>query len=248
MKKIRKTNPPTKYSQWIEIQNELGKKDGLLFKYEDGIEREAFDDLKQKLIEEQGYLCAYTGIKIQPDTKDKDGQTLEIGTFHVEHLKPQTICNEEQDQNRNTISESLDYRNMVACYPKSSKQKISFGAPFKGGNWDRDKFISPCTDECEREFIYKFNGTVKAFFEKDEAAIYTIEILGLNCQELVEKRERKIFGFFGIGRMSQGNPLRKQKAESLLRTIESKDSEGHLKEFCFVYKQLLPAHIKTLKD
>jgi len=120
MKKIKKTNPPTKYSQWIEIQNELGKKDSLLFKYED-IEREAFEDLKQKLIEEQGYLCAYTGIKIQPDTKDKDGQIIETGTFHVEHLKPRTICNEEQEKKRNIISESLDYRNMAEGVTKISK-------------------------------------------------------------------------------------------------------------------------------
>jgi len=262
MKKIRKTNPPTRYAQWIktqrelsESQNELEEKEKMLFKYEDGIEREPFDALKQKLIEEQGYLCAYTGIRILPDIKNKDGQILKTGTFHVEHLKPRTICNKEQQDQGNIISESLDYRNMVACYPKDENNtSCSFGAKLKDDWWNEKEFISPCQEDCERRFSYSWSGTVSSALDDDDQVTITIEKLGLNKNHnsshnnqtgeyhVHDRRSDAIKAFFGHGKNSK--PLRKKDAEILLRTIYKTDANGHLKEFCFVLKQLLERHIK----
>ena len=262
MKKISKTNPPIKYSQWIkaqkelsESQNELEEKDKLLFKYEDRIEREPFDALKQKLIKEQGYLCAYTGIKILPDIKNKNGQILKIGTFHVEHLKPRTICNKEQQDQGNIISESLDYRNMVACYPKDENNtSCTFGAKFKDDWWNEEEFISPCQEDCERRFLFSWSGNVSPALDNDYAATQTIKKLGLNKDpdttqnnhtgeyHVHDRRSDAIKAFFGFGENSK--PLTKKNAEKLLRTIYNTDTNGHLREFCFVFKQLLERHIK----
>jgi uncharacterized protein (TIGR02646 family) len=259
MKKIRKTNPPPKYSKWLDTQKELGEKDGLVFKYDDGIEREAFDDLKQKLIEEQGYLCAYTGIKIQPDTKNNDGQIIEKGTFHVEHLKSRTTCKKEQKEQKEQkiiISEDLDYRNMVACYPKDENDtSCTFGAIPKKGWWHEEEFVSPCQEDCERRFSFSWNGTVSPTLDNDAPARITIEKLKLNKNQnsnhnnqmgeyhVHDRRRDAIKAFFGFGKNSK--PLTKKEAEILLRTIYNTDPNGHLREFCFVLKQLLERHIKA---
>ena len=259
MKKINKTHPPLEYLQWLKIQKETGEKGNLYFNYDEGIESEAFNALKQKLIEEQGYLCAYTGIRILPDIKNSDGQVIEKGTFHVEHLKPRTICKKEQKEQGNIISEDLDYRNMVACYPKDENDaSCSFGAKSKDDWWHEEEFISPCQEDCERRFSFSWSGIVSPILDEDYAAKKTIEKLGLNKPtnskqnkpageyHVHDRRRDVIEAFFRFGRNSKRQPLTKKEAEALLRTIDKKDVHGHLKEFCFVLKQLLERHIRRM--
>ena len=256
MKKINKTHPPLEYLQWLKIQKETGEKGNLYFNYDEGIESEAFNALKQKLIEEQGYLCAYTGIRISSDIK-VDGIVLGKGTFHVEHLKPRTICKKEQKEQGNIISEDLDYRNMVACYPKDENDaSCSFGAKSKDDWWDEEEFISPCQEDCERRFSFSWSGIVSPTLDEDYAAKKTIEKLGLNKPtnskqnkpageyHVHDRRRDVIEAFFRFGQNSKRKPLTKKEAENLLRTIDNTDGNGHLKEFCFVIKQLLVRHIK----
>lgn len=257
MRKISKTHAPVDYTQWIKEQKVLGEKDNLRFNYKSGIEREAFEALKQKLIEEQGYLCAYTGIRISPDTQNSDGQVIKKGTFHVEHLKPRTICQKEQEDQGNIISEDLDYRNMVACYPKDENDiSCSFGAKLKDDWWNEEEFVSPCQEDCERRFSFNWKGTVSPTLEDDHAARKTIEILGLNKDSnsnrdnqtgeyhVHEMRLDAIKTFFGFSKNPRIHPLTKKEAKILLRTIDNIDGDGYLKEFCFVIKQLLARHIK----
>ena len=259
MKKISKTYPPTEYLQWLKSQEQLGEKDKLYFNYDMGIERDPFDALKKKLIEEQGYLCAYTGMEISPDIKNIDGQITKIGTFHIEHLKPRTLCKEEQKDKKTIISEDLDYRNMVACYPKDeSDTSCSFGAKLKDDWWNEEEFVSPCQDDCERRFTFSWKGNVSPTLDTDYAAKKTIEILGLNKSSksssqqnnqtgeylIHDQRRDVIEAYFRIGTNSKTKMLTKKEAESLLRGIYKKDVNGHLQEFCFVLKQLLERHIK----
>jgi len=257
MRKISKTHAPVAYSQWIKEQKELGEKDNLRFNYDSGIGTEAFDALKKKLITEQGYLCAYTGIRIFPDTKNSTGQVIEKGTFHIEHLKPRTICKKEQEVQGTIISEDLDYRNMVACYPKEEEQtSCSFGAKLKDDWWNEEEFVSPCQEDCEKRFSFNWKGTVSPTLEDDHAARKTIEILGLNKAphsnrnnqtgeyHVHERRHDAIKAVFGFSKNPKISPLTKKEAENLLLTIDNTDGNGHLKEFCFVIKQLLARHIR----
>jgi uncharacterized protein (TIGR02646 family) len=259
MKKISKTYPPTEYLQWLKCQEQLGIKDKLQFNYDTGIDREPFDALKKKLIEEQGYLCAYTGMKILPDIKNIDGQITEIGTFHIEHLKPRTLCKQEQKDKKKVLSEDLDYQNIVACYPKDENDTpCSFGAKLKDDWWDEKEFISPCQDDCERRFSFSWNGNVSSTIDEDHAAKKTIEILGLNKvskskshennqtgeYHIHDRRRDVIQAYFRIGKNLKTKMLTKKQAEFLLRNIYEKDANGHLQEFCFVLKQLLERHIK----
>lgn len=96
-------------------------------------------DLKEEtmdaLLSEQGFLCAYTGVRI------------EQRNAHIEHLKPRS-----HDWNGDT---DVRYDNMVACYPKEGG--CPFGAMYKG-NWPSPEewgtFITPLEDRCEHCFHF----------------------------------------------------------------------------------------------
>ncbi|MGK7872308.1 MAG: hypothetical protein AB4426_03010 [Xenococcaceae cyanobacterium] len=93
MKRIRKTHPPQDLSDWIKLQQD----NELECTYEVLQGNPAHVALKTKLLKEQGYLCAYTGLRITSESS------------HIEHLKPRNKCIGLQ---------AVDYRNMVACFPK----------------------------------------------------------------------------------------------------------------------------------
>jgi uncharacterized protein (TIGR02646 family) len=233
MKRIRKTHAPQALSDWIKENKDLN------CKYDDLVGNPAHVALKAQLLKEQGYLCAYTGKRICVDTS------------HIEHLKPQNKCIDLED---------VDYRNVVACFPKDGgNTSLGYGATFKGGWWDESEFVSPCQEGCERRFSFGWTGKVAPTLTDDSAAIKTIQILGLNKPEtesdttqnapqaeshIQDIRRAAIRGFFGFGKNSK--ELTKAQAEQILRTISSPDpSTHHLQEFCFVLEQLLHRHIKT---
>jgi len=237
MKKIRKTNPPIELLEWIQVQQE----NDLEVNYSVLQGKPAHIALKAKLLKEQGYLCAYTGLKISTKTS------------HIEHLKPQ---NPEDPEIERVYLEDVYYRNVVACFPKDEKDtSTGFGATYKGNWWSKEEFVSPCQEDCERRFSFNWNGKVSPTFAGDNAAIKTIQILGLNkdpnsnqysqngTYHIQDRRHNAIKAFFGFSKNPKIKPLNQAEAKILLRTIGIPDPSGHLKEFCFVFEQLLPKFI-----
>lgn len=232
MKRIRKTHPPREFLNWINTQIESGLE--LTYTALEG--KPEHLALKKKLLKEQGYLCAYTGLSISLDAS------------HIEHLKPQTVCKNVENPERYRYLDDIEYRNMVACFPKDGGDiSYGYGAPVKGGWWNESEFVSPCQEDCEKRFSYKMASKVSPVDENDIAAKKTIEVIGLNARSLLDKRKSKILGFFGIGKNSSNKPLSKLKAQEFLNTIGKPDSTGKLTEFCFVYEQLLPRYINSIK-
>ena len=177
------------------------------------------------MLSEQGYLCAYTGRRIDADSS------------HVEHLKPQTACKGTKDD--------IEYRNMVACFPADGGDvSHGYGAPVKGGWWDESLFISPLCDECERRFRFSWSGHIYPHPQDDAQAATTINKIGLDTESLRKLREARIKGFFGIGVRTRHLALSKRDAEQFLGAIDRPNSQQRLQEFCFVLKQLLPKYIK----
>lgn len=214
MRKIRKTHPPRSLEEWKENNKEVNHK------YED-LPGNVHQELHQQLLKEQGYIDAYTGQSIHADTS------------HIEHLKPQNKCVEWED---------VDYRNVVACFPKDGGDKSwGYGAPVKSGWWDEELFISPLNEECERRYVYKWSGIVEPFPDGNEAAKTMIEKLGLNHKNLRDLREAHIKGFFGFSTKSK--PLTTDDAKTVLENICEFNNRGELIEFCFVLRQLLPKYI-----
>lgn len=219
MRRIIKTNAPPEIVTWIADNRDLNHR------YKDLLGTEAHRKLKEKLLSEQGGLCAYTGRGINADSS------------HVEHLKPQTACAEWED---------VEYRNVVACCPADGGDAAQgYGAPLKGGWWVEQEFISPLMDECERRFSFSWSGHIHPQPEEHLGARTTIQKLGLENEGLKDLRQAHIRGFFGLGARTRGRALSVPQAVTALRQIDEVDGNGRLVEFCFVLKQLLPKYIQA---
>lgn len=217
MRRITKTHPPRELTEWRNENSEVNHA------YRDLLGTEAHHDLKSKLLQEQGWLCAYTGRSIDNDS------------CHVEHIKPQCECSEWED---------VEYRNVVACFPADGGDlSHGYGAPVKASWWDEQLFITPLSNECERRFSFVWSGHVHPSPEDHEGATETIKVLGLDEESLRQLRKARIDGFFGFGSRARTRPLSVRDAKTALANIESVDKNGRLSEFCFVLKQLLPRYI-----
>ena len=217
MRHIRKTHPPAKLTAWLK--DSKAKELDVSYKALHG--KPAHKALKAQLLKEQGHLCAYTGREI------------EAKTAHMEHLKPQELCEGHED---------VDYFNVVACFPANGgDESHGYGAPFKKSWWDKDLFLSPCSDEAERHLSFAWSGKVKAKPTNHAAAKKTIEVLKLDHPSLDSMRRKAIAGFFGFGRKLL--PLKAEDAKRLLTKIDKLEGAHKLSAFAFALKQLLPRYI-----
>lgn len=181
--------------------------------------------IKEALLSEQGFLCAYTGIRIEQDKS------------HIEHLKPRA-----HDWNGDT---DVRYDNMVACYPKEGG--CSFGAMYKG-NWpsppEWSDFVTPLENRCEHCFRYATNGSVTAV-GNNEAAEKTIAHLNLDHPELQNLRRDAITGVLEDFDQTHPQALRTavQKRIDRLRRSMRQESPSRLRSFVFVLVDALEAYV-----
>lgn len=217
MRTISKSPNFKPLNDWIKLSASTANK-----LYED-LPQDVKAKLVEKLLKEQFYLCAYSGVAITD------------ATCHIEHIKPRTVCKMERETDP-TVRDDVSYFNMVACFPKDGGDKsYGFGAPIKSGTWIEEKFVSPLTAGCERRFKYGWSGSM-AGVEGDDAAIETVKQLGLSCDNIKKMRRSAIRSFFGF---NEGQtPISKKEQEILLKKI-SQPKNGKLPEFVFVLKHLL---------
>lgn len=217
MKRIVKNLPNKPLEKWRAKQ----VPQHLAFKNLSDPDRE---EVLEWLLKEQGYLCCYTGIKIT------------TGLSHIEHLKPQTICRDE-----GTLEE-IAAENVLAAYPKDSPKDrpIPFGAMFRGSWYGEDKkrtrsdlFVHPLMPDCEARFHYKWTGEVVAKQTGDIAAETTIKKLGLDCEDLSERRRAVVQQIF----FKKSRTLSEQEIERMLSNIDKPDKDGAFRAFAFVLKQ-----------
>lgn len=221
MRRIAKTHPPQELTAWRHANCEANHT------YRDLLGTEAHVALKSKLLDEQGWLCAYTG------------RSIDKYSSHVEHVKPQCEC---------AAWEDVEYRNVVACFPADGGDlSHGYGAPVKASWWDEQRFVSPLSPDCERHFRFVWSGHVHANPDGHEGATSTIEALRLDAGSLRLLRKARIDGFFGFGRRTRARPLSIADARTALANIEHPDNNGRLREFCFVLRQLLPKYIEQAR-
>ncbi len=179
------------------------------------------DEIKQSLLQEQGYLCGYTLQRLSA-----------ISACHIEHIIPQT----------QSPSLALDYANMLACFPADGgARQYGFGAPLKAGThvFLHHNFISPHYAGCEAHFCYQKTGAVTAV---DTAAQETIEILRLNHPTLQEFR-RSAIQTYGLSLRSRGlrskqRPLSATAARRLAQQVLQPDAQGRLEPYCVALAQV----------
>jgi uncharacterized protein (TIGR02646 family) len=194
-----------------------------------------FDDcpkaaVKLALLQNQGWLCAYTMLALR----------LEAGA-HIEHALPQSTNKERR----------FDFDNLLACYPANGGDtSLGFGAPQKSNrSVNTDNFVFPRDPTCERRFNYFPNGNVDGL---DAAAISTVIILNLNNENLRAKRLAAIGGLGLTNRPTpQGSPRRKMasaaEARRLAASVLRRQPNGRFEEFCIPISQIANAYADKME-
>ncbi len=192
------------------------------------------------LLIEQGYVCAYTLLRI--------GDT----TAHIEHLKPQTRCRSE-DADRTGANlpvqrEDIAWSNMVACSPEPNiKNKPPYGATKKNDWWHATDFLSPLDPTCEQRFVYSSDGKIAPSTATDVAATETIRRIGLDNEKLEELR-KTAFLRAGIHKRSDRPIESFRKVDQLIAKWSKKNQTTlQCEEFCVPLVQVAKAYAQFLR-
>ncbi len=215
MKRIIKSNPPIELKQWFHAQP-MDNHEKLNCRYHN-LPSEIRAIVKQRLLEDQGYICCYTGIRISESRS------------HIEHLKPQSVYFENY--------EDVDYNNLLAAHPGPNSGQCAYGAHPKADWYHDDHFISPLNPQCETAFKFNTKGELQAT-SSDIAIKTTIEQLNLTDESLTELRKQAIETLLFDSEISL------KKAQDLLQKIYDRNSKGQFRPFCFVLKQACEQYIQ----
>lgn len=205
MRRINKGDAPRSLERWRKENADLN------CRYDD-VPSELRAEMKERLLREQGWLCAYTGMRVTE------------GSSHIEHLKPRHVCRSEGS------TDDIAWTNMVAALPGDREPRAEYGAHAKDAWHDPALFVSPLSAGCEQRFSFKLaSGEIGASNPDDGAAQETIRRLRLDHRSLTERRRGVI--------QTMVWDLSDRQAERLIESIDQPDSEGRLSEFCFAVKQ-----------
>lgn len=217
MKHITKQQPPEELIAWTHARAVDDDGRPMAWGYDDmpGPVRQS---VKNSLLREQGGLCCYTGRRITNDSS------------HIEHLKPQEICQNHED---------TDYNNLLAAYPAwNSPHECPYGAHAKRNWYDQYLFISPIRDDCEVRFRYRFNGKISPARPEDQAACETVIRLNLDHKELKQMREAAIHTTLFEQRLG------KNQVKRLMEAMDGRDGDGNFRQFCFAIKQACSEYLR----
>lgn len=128
--------------------------------------------LKDALLDEQGWICCYCEQEITPDDS------------HIEHFRPQS----------DPGCDPLDYSNLLASCQKQPRKPLHCGS-LKEDWFDCNLLVSPLDPSCESRFVFLFNGEIQPRSDSDLTAKETIHRLGLNISKLIEMRKAVIEPF-----------------------------------------------------
>jgi len=125
-------------------------------------------ELKRSLIKEHGAICCYCRVRIGPDNS------------HVEHFRPRNNYPELQ----------LEYDSLLcSCQSELEKREPRHCGNAKGSWFDENLTISPLDPECESQFEYLEDGSIRPSDRNDEGAKQTIAHLALDIEKLNELRK-----------------------------------------------------------
>ena len=170
MKHIIKDQNTPNFDKWMALTND----DWQPTYGEGGLRGAEKKEVKESLMNEQGYICCYCERRLTDDDS------------HIEHFNPQS----------NNDVDSLDYINMLC----SCQDQLKTGEPrhcgISKGNWfDKDLLISPLYSNCEGRFAYTADGKIQPANESDNAATMTIKKLKLDIGILNDFRKKTIESF-----------------------------------------------------
>ncbi len=160
MRYCTKTEEPPFYTQWRK-NYKLSALSWSDFSQPQSRHNRTYKNLKTTLLKQQSHTCCYCEIALKYEHK-----------AHVEHLKDKA----------NYPQETFNFSNLlVSCiYYDSCGHK-------KGSGYFK-KMVSPMDKDCQKRFTYTARGKTIPKDEADGSAQKTIDLLGLNCKRLVDRR------------------------------------------------------------
>jgi uncharacterized protein (TIGR02646 family) len=188
-------------------------------------------EVQQSLLREQGWICAYTMIRV------------EAGSSHIEHFKPRTVSRAEEN-----LTETAAYDNMVACYLRvhlASNPPVAFGAIFRKSVWDANQFISPLTATCEKAYRFRISGEIEPVPQSNGKAKWMISTLALDAEELSELRRAAIKAM-GLS-LTSDDPISPKQARQLLTEVCKADGERRFRPYCMALKQAAQEYIQVIE-
>lgn len=221
MKYISKGSPPAELRHWFDQQPvEEGRRINCSYRV---MPSEVKVVVKQRLLDEQGRLCCYTGRRIDEQSS------------HIEHFKPQSLCANHED---------VDYNNLLAAYPgDNEKRKCSYGAHARD-NCDESLLVSPLHPSCEHSFRFNEYGAIQAADSNDQRAQETINRLRLHDQSLTELRKQAIVS--ALYRKNQ--PHSPAQLQTIVERYCLRDGNNHFFPFCYVIVQAAQELIRKAKS
>jgi uncharacterized protein (TIGR02646 family) len=168
------------------------------------------DELREALLSEQGYLCAYCMCRINEKTAVK-----------IEHYAARTVQNE------------LNYRNLLACC-LGGENGLGKERTCDTKKGSRVLMIDPQNKEHMNSISYRSSdGTIFSHlgFEKDFSDVLNInnKLLKRNRLEIIQNLN------FAIYKKFKNNSCSKSFLVNALNKYRSKDSNGRLTEYAGVY-------------
>lgn len=202
MKHIIKTIPPEEF-----IEN--CKTPGVTFSSLSSSSKSA---LKERLLEDQGFICCYCGCRIINDDGTK-----------IEHIK----C---QKRHKDL---ALCFDNMLASCDGGDKDRRNKVKPphllhCDAKKGDDDITLSPINKSIEKQIIYFDDGTVKG---RGEEGKELIRVLGLDTGYLVSQRKNIIESYTNFTQDDLLDEL----------TWITEKHNGKYEPFCFVSEQYIKA-------
>lgn len=179
-----------------------------------GARYEATDELRNSLLSDQGYICAYCMRRIPVSDKGCDE------TSRIEHVRPQSLLTEEQ---------AMDYNNMVICCPGAISSTADKSCHCDRHKKETEISISPFNQNQIDTITYKGDGTITSSDKNIEKDLNNT--LNLNIPLLKANRKAvrdSLIMSFGKQQLKKGD------FEKILKIYSSKDKEGRRKEYCGV--------------
>lgn len=181
-----------------------------------------FWNLKHQMMEEQGGICCYCGLKIAFDGLRKPS---------VEHLIP-----------KGTYRELVgEYKNLLLSCSLTTEEKsdIEDGNAIEADvqhcddtKGDQQLNHTPLQLDCYDYFVYDINGHVAG---RNVDSNTDIETLNLDCRALVDRRNAALSILFD----ENGDFLSDRELQQIASTIMDRDADGNFREFCFVIKSVI---------
>ena len=179
----------------------------------DDMRSELKNHIKEQLLKEQGYLCAYCMRRIS------------LNNSTIEHWTPRSKTDEKM---------KLQYFNMLAVCDGNANNKGSeknHTCDKKRG--DSSLTVNPTDKTTLRDIKYTSDG-----FIKSENEIINTDInktLNLNCESvfLVSNRKNALTGFLEMLNKNHGNKkIEKSQYEKYYKLFSDYDSNGAKTEYC----------------